>query len=202
MVLFLEFGNVFASAESWLSEWSPSTKWWENEPWKCLQWEFTNMLACTELGCVNYFQLIAVAHVYWEWINYDWMAWSRPLPVLFYLNAESPTIQMHDLWFSCFLLHWTLPLEFTPTKTLDTAHPCHLLKTNWKLSPFHSTSAPANINTQFSLQSVCVCVCVCVCVRACVRVCTHVHTLRLVACMYKWFEFIAFTFFLVYICFR
>ena len=51
----------------------------------------------------------------------------------------------------------------------DTAQPCHLLKPSWKPSSSHSIFAPTNINTQFLLQSVCVCVCVCVRVRACVR---------------------------------
>ena len=51
-------------------------------------------------------------------------------------------------------------------KTLETAQPFHLLKTNWKRSSSHSIFTPTNINTQFLLQSYCVCVCVCVCVCA------------------------------------
>ena len=60
-------------------------------------------------------------------------------------------------------------------KSLDSAQPCHLLKSNWKPSSSHSTSAPADISTQFSWMSLCVCVCVCVCVSVCecVRVCMH-----------------------------
>ena len=42
-------------------------------------------------------------------------------------------------------------------KTLDTAQPCHLLKP----PSSHSIFIPANISTQFLLQSLCVCVCVC-----------------------------------------
>ena len=61
----------------------------------------------------------------------------------------------------------TFSLALDPTfgihshKTLDTAQPCHLLKPNWKPSSSHSISAPANISTQFLLQSLHVCVCVC-----------------------------------------
>ena len=50
-------------------------------------------------------------------------------------------------------------------KTLDTAQPSHLLKSNRKPSSSRNSFAPTNINTQFLLQSVCVCV------RACVHVC-------------------------------
>ena len=56
-------------------------------------------------------------------------------------------------------------------KTLDTAQPCHLLKTNWKRFSSHSISILTNISTQFLLQSVCVCVCVCVCTCVCACVC-------------------------------
>ena len=50
----------------------------------------------------------------------------------------------------------------------DAAQPSYLSKPNWKPSSFHCISAPADINTQFALQSVCACVCV----RA--RVCAYV----------------------------
>ena len=44
-------------------------------------------------------------------------------------------------------------------RTLDTAQPFHLLKSNWKPSTSHSIFIPTNISTQFLLQSLCMCVC-------------------------------------------
>ena len=68
-------------------------------------------------------------------------------------------------------------------KTLDTAQPCHLLKSNWKPSSSHRISAPTNINTQLLPQSLCVRACVRVCVRACVRVCVCVCSAFLCVCV-------------------
>ena len=77
-------------------------------------------------------------------------------------------------------------------KTSGNAQLFHLLRRNWKLSVFHSTSVPANFRNHFSYQklyicvwvsecvcvwvrvSVCVCVCVCVCAYVCVCVCVCV----------------------------
>ena len=71
--------------------------------------------------------------------------------------------------FSCFGPHiWNLlPQDLRHCSTLSS------FKAKLKTTSSHSISTPANINTQFLLQSVCVCVCVCVraCVRACVCVC-------------------------------
>ena len=50
----------------------------------------------------------------------------------------------------------SLALEFTPTSTLDTAQPRHLLKPNWKSSSSHSISIP------ISVPSFCYSHCVCV----------------------------------------
>ena len=63
----------------------------------------------------------------------------------------------------------------------DLRHCSTLSKPHRKLSSSHSTFAPTNINTQFSLQSLCVYACVCVCVCVCVY--------RSVSRMYKRSEF-------------
>ena len=58
---------------------------------------------------------------------------------------------------SHFLLLLDPPFGIHSHKTLDTAQPCHLSKPNWKLSSSHGISTPANIKTQFLLQSLCHC---------------------------------------------
>ena len=70
--------------------------------------------------------------------------------------------------------------------TLDIAQPCHLLKPNWKLPSSHNVPAPANISTQFLLQSVCVRACVCV--HTFTRLCMQIHVIlvwihRVCACV-------------------
>ena len=56
-------------------------------------------------------------------------------------------------------------------KILDTAQPCHLLKTNWKPSSSPSISILIPVPSFCYNHCVCVCVCVCACMHACM--CAH-----------------------------
>ena len=78
----------------------------------------------------------------------------RTVPLGFY-SVAILSLCWHWDWWVLHASHVVLSLALDPTsgihshKTLDTAQPCHLLKSNWKPSSSHSISTPTNINTQF-----------------------------------------------------
>ena len=122
------------------------------------------------MACITQTYLMHIKHKPSGFLScWCWCLHSVSYTTLFFWHpqAGNPTIQTQDSWLSHLLLDPTFGIH--SHKTLDTAHPCHLLKAKWKPSSSHSISILTNISTQFLLQ------CVCVRVRARVCVCSEFY---------------------------
>ena len=125
---------------------------------------------------------------YWSCVSmfqcYKWF-WSR-LPLwtatclhsvsyitlfFWHQHAENPAIQMQDSWLLPFLLLWTPPLEFTPTRSLTLLNPVIFYSQAENL-PLLTVFLPQLVSTPSFCYSHCVFVCAClfICVCVCVSI--------------------------------